>query len=431
MPEPKDFLLDLFTAAVRAASPWEKLATYLPEPPKGRTVVVGAGKAAAAMAAALEQNWPGKLEGLVITRYAHAVPCRDIKVVEAGHPVPDDAAFLATQQILESVDELGADDLVIALISGGGSALMTCPTPSITLEHKRAVTRALLKSGATISEMNCVRKHLSSVKGGRLATRAYPARTVTLAVSDVPGDDPAVIASGPTVADPTTCDDALEILDRYGINPGEDVIRCLQSGDTETPKSGAPELSRATTKVIVTPQEALEAAANVAEAAGVNAYILSDRMEGEARDIALAHAAIASQVAERSQPFPVPAVILSGGETTVTVRGEGRGGRNAEFLLALANALDGRPGIFALACDTDGIDGTEDNAGACIDPTTISRALSKGMFARAFLQENDGYSFFDSLGDLIKTGPTLTNVNDFRAILVDPKDALTAGVGPR
>ncbi len=420
---PNAFLNDLFKAAVAAADPARCVPPHLPEPPKGRTIVVGAGKAAAAMAKAVEDNWSGPLEGLVVTRYGHGAPCRHIEAVEASHPVPDSAGREASDRILKMVGGLTADDLVLCLISGGGSALLAAPAPGLTLEDKRGVTARLLRSGATISEINCVRKHLSAIKGGRLAMACAPARVVTLAISDVPGDDLSAIASGPTVADPTSFADALAVLAAYRIEEPRDVLAHLKAAAEETPKPGDPRLARVETKLIATPQDSLEAAARVAREAGVTPVILGDSIEGEARDIALMHAGIARQVARHGQPTPAPAVLLSGGETTVTVRGEGRGGRNAEFLLALTADLAGAPRIHALACDTDGIDGTEDNAGALAGPDTLARAEALGLDARASLTNNDGYGFFSKLGDLIITGPTRTNVNDFRAILIagDPK----------
>lgn len=422
--DPKNFLTGLFSAAVDAASAEVCLPPHLPAAPKGRTVVIGAGKGAAAMAKAVEDAWPedanGPLEGLVVTRYGHTAPCKKIEVVEAAHPVPDAECPAAARRILEMVSALGSDDLVLALISGGGSSLLALPADGLTLEDKQTVNKALLTSGATISEMNCVRKHLSAIKGGRLAAVCAPARVLTLAVSDVPGDDPSVIASGPTVPDVTTFADAQAIIDKYAIDLPPAVSAHLAAGADETPKPGAACFANTETRVIATSQASLEAAAKAAEAAGYSAHILSDKMEGEARDVALVHAALAEQVLDRDQPFTKPTIILSGGETTVTVRGKGRGGRNAEFLLALADALKGRPGIFALACDTDGIDGTEDNAGAYLGPDSLARAAKKGVHAPALLANNDGYAFFECLGDLIKTGPTLTNINDFRAILIDP-----------
>jgi len=408
----------MFDAAIAAALPQKSLRKFLPEPPSGRTIVVGCGKAAAAMARAVEARWKGPLEGLVVTRYGHRAKTRRIEVVEAAHPVPDMAGREAAERILRMVQGLTANDLVLFLVSGGGSALLSLPAPGITLADKQAINRALLRSGANIAEMNCVRKHLSAVKGGRLAAAAHPARVVTLAISDIPGDDPAVIASGPTVADVTTFADALAILRKYHITEPAAVVTHIEAAGDETPKPGDPRLANATLHLIATPQTSLEAAAKVARRAGVKPLILGDAIEGEAREVALVHAGVARQVKRHRQPLPAPCVLLSGGETTVTVRGHGRGGRNAEFLLALAVALGGEAGVWALAGDTDGIDGTEDNAGAIATPDSLARAAACGMDAKAMLANNDGYSFFSGLNDLVVTGPTLTNVNDFRAILV-------------
>jgi len=419
--DPRDFLRALFDAALAAADPHRIVPANLPPRPKGRTVVVGAGKAAAAMARAVETHWDGPLEGLVVTRYGHAVPCERIEVVEAAHPVPDLAGRRAAERILELVGGLGEDDLALCLISGGGSALLALPAPGLTLEDKQAVNKALLRSGADIAQMNCVRKHLSAIKGGRLAAAAAPARVVSLLISDVPGDDPATIASGPTVPDPTTFAEAREILARYSIDPPAPVRAYLEAAQAESPKPGDQRLARAETRVIARPQDSLEAAAATARAAGVTPVILGDAIEGEAREVARVMAGIAQQVARHGQPAAPPCVLLSGGETTVTVRGGGRGGRNAEFLLALAVALNGAPGIHAVACDTDGIDGTEDNAGALIGPDSLARARAAGLDPKARLADNDGYSLFAGTGDLLVTGPTLTNVNDFRAVLVLPE----------
>ena len=421
--DPRGLLRRLFEAALAAADPATVVPPHLPAPPKGRTLVVGAGKAAAAMADAVEKHWPGPLAGLVVTRYGHGLPCTRIEVVEAGHPVPDAAGSRAAQHILELVRGLGADDLVLCLVSGGGSALLTLPAPGISLEDKRAVTRALLTRGATISEMNCLRKHLSAIKGGRLAAAAAPARVVSLAISDVPGDDPAVIASGPTVPDPTTFAEARAILAKYGIEPPAAVAAHLAAARDETPKPGDPRLAHADYHLIATPQGALEAAAAAARATGMTPVILGDAIEGEAKDVALVHAGIARQAAAGrlivgDRALMPPLVLLSGGETTVTVRGKGRGGRNAEFLLALAVALNGAPGIHAIACDTDGIDGTEDNAGAIVGPDSFTRASRAHVSLKAKLAENDAYGAFQALGDLVVTGATRTNVNDFRAILI-------------
>lgn len=415
--DPGSFLKGLFHAAVATAQPALCIPANLPPPPKGRTLVVGAGKAVAAMARAVEDHWQGALSGLVVTRYGHGVPCQRIEVVEAAHPVPDEAGSRAAARILALVEGLGPDDLLLCLISGGGSALLALPATGLTMADKQSVNRALLRSGAAIDEMNCVRKHLSRIKGGRLAS-ACKARVVTLAISDVPGDDLSVIASGPTVADPTSSADAVAILTRYGIEAPDRVWHHLRHSGDETPKPGDLCLSTARSVLIATPQQALEAAAALARQSGVTPLILSDVIEGEAREAAKFHAAIARQVIRHGQPLPRPCVLLSGGETTVTVRGNGRGGRNAEFLLALAVALDGQADVHALAADTDGIDGTEDNAGAIIAPDTLARARQCGLNAMDRLADNDGYGFFHQLNDLLVTGPTLTNVNDFRAILI-------------
>jgi hydroxypyruvate reductase len=425
-----ELLRALFDAALAAADPGPAVATHLPPPVAGRTVVVGAGKAAAAMARAFEERWPGPLEGLVVTRRGHAVPCERIIVVEASHPVPDAAGEAAARQILALAQGCGPADQLVCLMSGGASALLALPAPGLTLADKQAVTRALLRSGATIGEINCVRKHLSAIKGGRLAAAAAPAWVVTLAISDVPGDDPAVIGSGPTVPDPSTFADARAVLAKYRIAQPAAVLVHLAAAAEETPKPGDAVFGRTHYRLIASPQQALDAAAAAALARGVTPIVLSDRIEGEARDVAQVHAAIAWQLAAgqfrvgRDLVRP-PAVLLSGGETSVTVRGAGRGGRNCEFLLGLAAALAGNavgaPGIAALACDTDGIDGTEDNAGAMVFPDTIARAAAHGIAIADALAQNDGYGFFAALGDLVVTGPTLTNVNDFRAILVRPR----------
>ena len=432
---PRELLAHLFAHAVRAADPAACVPRHLPQPPRGRTLVVGAGKAAAAMARAVEDNWPGELSGLVVTRYGHGVPCSRIEVVEAAHPVPDAAGQDAAARILAVVQglttrraqapacmpgQLTSDDLVLVLISGGGSALLALPWEGVTLADKQQINRALLKSGAGIGEMNCVRKHLSAIKGGRLAVAAYPARVVTMVISDVPGDDPAVVASGPTLADPTTCEDALAILEQYRIDVPRNVKAVLASGVSETPKPGDVRLAHCETRVIATARGALAAAAEAARAAGIAPLILGDAIEGEAREVAKAMAGIALSCAQHGEPARPPCVLLSGGETTVTVKGNGRGGRNAEFLLALAVALDGHAGIHAIAGDTDGIDGSEDNAGALLAPDTLARAAAHAVDARARLADNDGYGFFSALDDLVVTGPTRTNVNDFRAVLVLP-----------
>ncbi|MDZ4737052.1 MAG: glycerate kinase [Rhodospirillaceae bacterium] len=421
---PQDFMRHLFDAAIAAADPMRCLPPHLPARPKGRTIVVGAGKASAAMARAVEQHWDGPLDGLIVTRDGYAAPCERIEIVEASHPVPDARGREAAGRILEKVRGLGPDDLVLCLMSGGASALLALPAAGLTLADKQAVNRELLRCGATISEMNCLRKHLSAIKGGRLGAAAAPARLVTLLISDVPGDDPATIGSGPTVPDPTTYDDARAIVAKYKIDVPAAVRARLDAGADETPKPGDPRLARAETIMVARPQASLEAAAKVAREAGIAPVILGDAIEGEAREVAIVHAGIAHQVLAHDQPAAKPALLLSGGETTVTIRGKGRGGRNAEFLLALAIALGGAAGIHAIAGDTDGIDGSEDNAGAIIGPDTLARAAAAGIDAKARLADNDGYGFFDSLGDLVVTGPTLTNVNDFRAILVDPAQRL-------
>lgn len=417
---PRDFLRRLFDAAVNAAQPALCLPPHLPEPPKGRLVVIGAGKASAAMARAVEEHWSGPLSGLVVTRYGYTVPCDRIEIVEAAHPVPDAAGLVAARRILERVRGLTADDLVLCLISGGGSALLPLPLDGVTLEDKQAVGRALLKSGAAISEINCVRRHLSAVKGGRLGVACHPARVLTLLISDVPGDDPADIASGPTIADATTCSDALAIVRRYGVALPLVARSLLESGLGESVKPGDPRLARTQARMIAAPQMALEAAARVARDAGLPVHILGDAIEGEARDVGMVMAGIARQAARRGQPFTPPCVLLSGGETTVTVRGKGRGGRNVEFLLALGLALGGCPGVHALAADTDGVDGLEEIAGAYLGPDSLARAWALGVNPAERLAENDGHGFFGALGDSVVTGPTLTNVNDFRAILILP-----------
>jgi glycerate 2-kinase len=417
-PDPRTLLRQLFDTAVAAALPERSIQRFLPAPPKGRTIVVGCGKAAAAMARAVETHWQGPLEGLVVTRYGHRVPTQRIEVVEAAHPVPDAAGLDAAKRMLQTVQGLSPDDLVLFLASGGGSALLTLPAPGITLEDKQAINTALLKSGANITEMNCVRKHISAVKGGRLAAAAAPARVVTLAISDIPGDDPAVIASGPTVADPTTFSDALAVIEKYAIREPLGVLSHLRAGEDETPKPGDTRLGNSELHMIATPQMSLQAAADIAQGFGVTPLILGDAIEGEAREVAMVHAGIARQVLRHGQPVKAPCVLLSGGETTVTVRGSGRGGRNAEFLLALGIALDGAAGVWAFAGDTDGIDGTENNAGAIVGPDSLGRAGALGMDAKSMLADNDGYRFFRGLDDLVITGPTMTNVNDFRAILI-------------
>ncbi len=431
-PDPRAFLRSLFDAAVQRALPALNTAAHLPPPPRitgprrGRTLVLGAGKAGGAMAAAVDALWPADapLSGLVVTRYEHVPPAYlarpgRIEVVQARHPVPDEAGRHAAQRIIELARGLTENDLVLCLISGGGSALLALPAPGLTLQDKQAVNQALLGSGAAIDEMNCVRKHLSAIKGGRLAAMCAPARVVTLLISDVPGDAPEVIASGPTVPDASTCADALAVCRRYGIALPAAALAGLQSGAFETPKPGAAAFAGHSVQLIATPQQSLQAAAAAAQAAGVPAHILSDEIEGESREVGKVHAALARAVARRGTPFAKPCVILSGGETTVTVKGKGgRGGRATEFLLGCAIALQGESGVHVLAADTDGIDGVEDNAGAIVTPSTLARALALGLKAGDFLDRNDAYNFFRPLGDLVTTGPTFTNVNDFRALLV-------------
>lgn len=418
----RDLLREMFDAAVAAADTGKVVPRNLPPPPKGRTMVVGAGKAAAAMARAVDAHWPidKPLTGLVVTRYGYGVgPLKRIEVVEASHPVPDAAGQAAAARMLDLVRGLGPDDLVLCLISGGGSALLSLPAPGITLAEKQALNRALLNCGATIHDMNCVRKHLSAIKAGRLAAAAAPAQVVSLIISDVPGDDPSVIASGPTVPDATTLEDAKAVLRRYGIVVPDSVEAVLNDERAETPKPGAEAFARNVVRIIAAPQASLEAAAAVAEKARFRPLILGDSIEGEASEVGRVMAGIARQVVVHGQPVPAPCVLISGGETTVTVHGKGRGGRNVEFLLALAVGLDGLPGVFAIAGDTDGVDGAEEIAGAIVTPDTLERARRLGVNAKASLADNDGHGFFGKLGDQVITGPTLTNVNDFRAILIN------------
>ncbi|WP_140721475.1 glycerate kinase type-2 family protein [Pseudomonas sp. Hp2] len=417
---PQRVLLErMFRAAIAAAQPAHCIPAYLPSPPKGRLVVIGAGKASAAMAQAVEAHWDGPLDGLVVTRYGYEVPCERIEIVQAAHPVPDAAGMQAARRIKALVEGLGADDTVLCLISGGGSALLALPLEGITLEDKQRINQDLLKSGATIREMNCVRRHLSAIKGGRLAAACHPAKVVTLMISDIPGDHPEDIASGPTLGDPTTCADALAIVRRYGIALPPVALAALESGAGESVKPDDPRLHGHQSHIIATPQRALEAAAEVARQAGVTPYLLSDSIEGESREVGKVLAALARQVRRHGQPMAAPCVLISGGETTVTVRGQGRGGRNVEFLLSLGIALDGLPGIHALAGDTDGVDGQEEIAGAYLSPDTLARAWELGLRPKEHLDANDGHGFFGALGDAVVTGPTLTNVNDFRAILVE------------
>jgi hydroxypyruvate reductase len=424
MPQMKDadaraLLRELFDAALAAARPATCLAPYIDklQPPKGRTVVIGAGKASAAMARAVEDRWPHPLSGLVVTRYGYGETCKRIEIVEAAHPVPDEKGRAAAGRILETVKGLSADDLVLCLISGGASALLALPAPGLTLADKQAVNRALLRSGANIGEMNTVRKHLSAIKGGRLAIAAQPARVLSWLISDVPNDDPGVIGSGPTVPDATTFADALAVLAKYRIEPPPAVHAHLEAGAAgkieETPKPGDPRLARVETVLVATPRRSLEAAAVVAKQHGLDVVMLGDNLEGEARTLGAEHATLARGITR-------PTVILSGGETTVTVRGNGRGGRNVEYLLAEAIATNGAPGIWGLAADTDGVDGAEEIAGAVFTPDSLMRARAKGRDPKAMLDDNDGHTFFELLGDSLVTGPTRTNVNDFRATLIAP-----------
>ncbi|MBB3919342.1 glycerate kinase type-2 family protein [Rhizobium fabae] len=415
---PRDFLKGLFDAAVRAADPLTGIKAHLPDKPKGRTVVIGAGKGAAQMARALESIWDGKLEGLVVTRYGYGCETRAIEIVEAAHPVPDAAGLVAARRLMETVGELTEDDLVIALICGGGSALLPAPPEGLTLEDEIALNEMLLASGAPISAMNVVRKHLSTIKGGRLAATTG-ARVVSLIVSDIPGDNPAHVASGPTVPDGSTRHEALEIVRQYGLKLPQAALNHLNSPKADAPRPDDPIFSRHEHHIIASAGVSLEAAATVATSHGITPVILSDAIEGESRDVALVHAAIAREVLCRNRPFSKPVVILSGGETTVTLRAKGgKGGRNGEFTLAIALAIDGQEGIHVLAADTDGIDGSEDNAGAFADGGTVRRLRATGLDPRRLLDGNDSYSAFKAIGDLFETGPTGTNVNDFRAILI-------------
>ncbi len=419
----RQLLRDMFDAAVASAQPATRIPEFLPQDWRGKPLtVIGAGKASAAMALAVEENWSGPLSGLIVTRYGYGAPCRHIEIVEAAHPVPDAAGLAGAQRLMELAASFTADDHVLCLISGGGSSLLPLPGEGLTLEHKQAVNRELLRSGATITEMNCVRRHLSAIKGGRLAAAVHPARMLTLLISDVPGDDPIDIASGPTVADPTTCADALAIINRYQIELPEPVREMLTSGRGESLKPGDPCFADQQVATIAAPQMALEAAADVARQAGYTPYILGDALEGEARDMGRTLAGIANQVSRRQQPFTPPCVLLSGGESTVTVRGKGRGGRNVECLLSMALALAGDTQVYALAGDTDGVDGLEEIAGAIITPDTLARAWAMQMPPAESLANNDGHGFFEALGDSVVTGPTMTNVNDFRAIVIGHPD---------
>jgi hydroxypyruvate reductase len=416
--DPRGFLAGLFRTAVAAADPETALAPHLPERPKGRTVVIGAGKGAAQLAAAFEQLWGAPVEGVVVTRYGYAAPCAHVEVLEAAHPVPDAAGLAASERLLQTVSGLTEDDLVVALVCGGGSALLPAPPGDLTLEDEAAVNKALLASGAPISAMNVVRKHLSRIKGGRLAAAASPARMVSLVVSDIPGDDPALVASGPTVPDAAGRDAALDVVARYGLALPPAALAWLERPDCAAPAPDSPEFARNSVRVIASARISLEAAAAAAEQAGVPAAILSDSIEGESREVARVIGALARESATRDRPFRKPVVLLSGGETTVTLKGSGRGGRNAEFALALARDIDGLDGVAALAADTDGIDGSEDNAGAFADGASWARLRELGRDPAAWLADNDAWGAFDALGDLFVTGPTGTNVNDFRAVLI-------------
>jgi len=417
---PQEFLDALMHAAIAAADPLKVVPPYLPPPPKGRTIVIGAGKGSAAMAKAVEANWPddrlSDLEGVVVTRYGYAVACDRIKIIEAAHPMPDDAGRQAAREILAAAEGLGPDDLCIALISGGASALLSYPAAGISFDDKQEVNRLMLRSGATISEMNCVRKHLSAIKGGYLAKAVQPARLVTLLISDVPGDDPGVIGSGPTVPDSTTFTEARHIIAKYGIELPPAVSAHLDAAETETPKPGDRLFDHTETHMVARPQASLDAAIAVAREAGIEPVVLGDALEGEAREVARLHAEQARGMKESAEIGP--RLVLSGGELTVTIKGEGRGGPNAEYMLGMALALDGEPGIFALAIDTDGVDGSEDNAGARIGPDTLSQAAGAEVDAGTMLELNDSYGFFQAVNGLVMTGPTFTNVNDFRAVLV-------------
>lgn len=415
---PRAFLETLFHAAVAAADPGKVLAANLPARPKGRTVVIGAGKGAAQMAQAFEKLWEGPLEGVVVTRYGYGAPCERIEVLEASHPLPDENGLKASRRLLDAVSGLGPDDLVVALVCGGGSALLPLPAEGLTLEDEIEVNRALLASGAPISAMNALRKQISQIKGGRLAAAAYPAKVVSLVVSDIPGDDPALVASGPTIPDASTRADALKIVERYRLDLPPRVRALLATGQSLPPAPDDERFASNEVRLVASAAVSLDAAAELAQRAGIGAVVLSDAIEGEASEVGRVHAAIAREVASRNRPFRKPVVILSGGETTVTLRGKGRGGRNSEFLLSLSMAIDGACAITALAADTDGIDGSEDNAGAFADGRTVARLSAMGQDAAALLGANDSWSAFSALGDLFRPGPTGTNVNDFRAILI-------------
>lgn len=418
MTDPKQFLTSIFEAAVAAADPELTIRRHLPEKPKGRTIVIGAGKGSAQMAAAFEKAWDGPLEGVVVTRYGFAAPCERIRIIEASHPVPDANGLEASKLLLEKVSGLSEDDLVVALVSGGGSALLPSPAGNLTLADEIAVNEALLASGAPISAMNTIRKHISGIKGGRLAAAAWPARVVSLVVSDIPGDNPALVASGPTVPDEASRADALRLIETYRIALPANVIAHINSTAADAPQPSDPRFARNEVHVIASAAVSLDAAAEVARKQGVETVILSDAIEGEAREVGGVHAAIAREVAVRNRPFNKPVLILSGGETTVTLRAKGKGGRNSEFLLAFAIGIDGLTGIDALAADTDGIDGSEDNAGAFADGSTVARMHGEGVDAKAMLAGNNAWTAFNAVGDLFVPGPTGTNVNDLRAILV-------------
>ena len=412
-------LTSMFGAAIEAADPLASLKAHLPEKPKGRTVVIGAGKGAAQMAAAFEQLWDGPLSGVIVTRYGYAAPCQHVKVLEASHPVPDEAGLAASAALFDAVRDLSADDLVVALVCGGGSSLLPSPPEGLTLADEQALNEALLASGAPIGAMNAIRKHCSTIKGGRLAKAAYPARVVSLVVSDVPGDDPAQVASGPTVPDDVTLEDVLALVESLRIELPEAIKTHLAKESARAPDPSDEAFARNEVTVVASAGISLDAAAGVGRNAGYSVAILSDAIEGEARDIGLMHAAIARQVTDKNAPFQKPAIILSGGETTVTLRAKGRGGRNTEFLLSFANAIEGAQGITALAADTDGIDGSEDNAGAFADGQSAARIRKGGVDPKAALSGNDAWGAFEAAGDLFVPGPTGTNVNDFRAILIE------------
>lgn len=416
--DPKTFLTAIFNAAVAAADPQRTIRDHLPTRPKGRTIVVGAGKGSAQMAAAFEKVWDGPIEGLVVTRYGYAAACQRIEIIEAAHPVPDVAGLEASRRLLEKVQGLTADDLVVALISGGGSALLPAPAEGLTLADEIAVNEALLASGAPIAAMNTIRKHVSSIKGGRLAAAAYPAKVMSLVVSDIPGDNPALVASGPTVPDSGSRQEALASIAAYGMKLPAAVMAHINSPAADAPRADDSRFSRNEVHLIASAGVSLEAAAAEARRHGIEAVILSDSIEGEAREVGGVHAAIAREVATRNRPFRKPVLVLSGGETTVTLRAKGKGGRNSEFLLAFAIGISGMDGIHALAADTDGIDGSEDNAGAFADGSTVSRMRATGVDAKAMLAGNNAWTAFNVVGDLFMPGPTGTNVNDLRAILI-------------